>query len=109
MLRVLRLLLLLISLAVFVFALLSGAESGSWQDVLANSPNAWPWLLLLGLNYLAWKRPKVAALLITAFGLFATYFFNFTGGRFYPLVFALTLSIVLIGVLLGYRTMIKKQ
>ena len=102
MLRGLNITLLLISLLVFAFALVSGAEGKAWYAILSNSPNAWPWLLLLLLNYFAWKKPKVAGVLVTLFGLAATYFFNFGGGKFYPLVFGVTMLITLIETLQVY-------
>lgn len=102
MIRGLNIGLLLISLLLFVFALLSGAEGKGWHAILSNSPNAWPWLLLLLLNYLVWKKPKIAGVLIIIFGLAATYFFNFRGGKFYPLVFGVTILITFIGGLQVY-------
>ena len=101
-LKTLNILLLFISSVLFFFALISGAEDLSFQAILSNSPNAWPWFLLLLLNILAWKRPKIAGVLITLFGLLSTYYFNFTFGRFYLLVFVITLAITLIGMSLFF-------
>lgn len=53
--KIARTLLLAITTIVFVFALVSGSESygGGLIGIIKNSPNAFPWLLLFGLNYLA--------------------------------------------------------
>ena len=49
--------LLIIGVLIFIFALLSGAESkgGGVVGIIKNSPNALPWVFLLVLVYVAWK------------------------------------------------------
>jgi hypothetical protein len=103
-LRAIKIVLLLISLLLFAFAVVSGAEGNDVSSILRNSPNAWPWLILLLLNYWAWKKPLIAGVLITIFGLFSIYFFNFTGSSFYPIVFFVTVLITLLGVSLLFLT-----
>jgi len=92
--------LLVIGLLVFIFALLSGAESfgGGISGVIQNSPNALPWLFLLLLVYVAWKSELIGGILITGLGLFLVYFFNFSGLNFFLVTFILTLLITLLGI-----------
>lgn len=91
--------LLVIGVLVFIFALLSGAESkgGEVMGIIKNSPNALPWVLLLFLVYVAWKWELVGGIIITALGLFLFYFFNFAGNNFFLFTFILTLLIILLG------------
>jgi len=94
--------LLLFGVLVFIFALLSGAESygGGLQGIMKNSPNAVPWLVLLILVLVAWKWELAGGILITLSGLFLIYFFNFSGSDFWWSTFFLTLLIPLLGSLL---------
>jgi len=91
--------LLIIGVLIFIFALLSGAESkgGGVMGIIKNSPNALPWVLLLILVYVAWKWELVGGIIITALGLFLFYFFNFAGNNFFLFMFILTLLIILLG------------
>jgi len=91
--------LLIIGVLIFIFALLSGAESqgGGVMGIIKNSPNALPWVLLLVLVYVAWKWELVGGIIITALGLFLFYFFNFAGNNFFLFTFILTLLIILLG------------
>lgn len=93
---------LLISSWILLFALVSGAEENSLKGIIQNSMNAWPWALLLFLNFLSWKKPLLAGVLITLFGLVSTYFFSFDRGDFHPFVFTMTVGITLVGLLQSY-------
>jgi len=66
-----RIILLLVSLFWFVFALLSGAEElgGGLKGIIMNSPNALPWLLLFVFVYVVWKWELIGGILITIFGI----------------------------------------
>ena len=99
-----QILLLLITALVFVFALLSGSEGygGGFMGIVKNSPNALPWLLLFGLNYLVWKKELIGGVILTLFGLFITYLFNFSGPNFWWSTFIMTSSITLLGVIFIY-------
>ncbi len=99
--RTSQILLFAITTLVFVFALLSGSESfgGGFMGVVKNSPNTLPWLLLFGLNYLVWKKELLGGIILTIFGLFITYFFNFNGGNFDIIVFSMTTLITLLGII----------
>lgn len=93
--------LLIIGITVFVFALLSGAETygGGLMGVFQNSPNALPWLTLLLMLGFAWKMELVGGILITAFGLYLMYYFNFGTPNFFWFTFVLTLGITVLGAL----------
>ena len=71
-----KLILFFLSLMIFIFSLLSGAGDygGGLKGILMNSPNSLPWLLLLGLNYLLFKKEILGASLIVALG-YLFYFF----------------------------------
>ena len=73
-----RTILLILSSFWFVFALFSGAEEygGGLKGVLMNSPNALPWLLLLLLVYIAWKKELIGGSLITLIGFLSIAFFK---------------------------------
>lgn len=102
--KIARILLLAITTIVFVFALFSGSEEygGGFIGVIKNCPNAFPWLLLFGLNYLAWKRELVGGSTIAVFGLMISWFFNFSSGSFDVIVFAMTSLITILGFIFIY-------
>jgi hypothetical protein len=102
--KIARILLLTITTIVFAFALLSGSEEygGGFMGIIKNSPNTLPWLLLFGLNYLAWKRELVGGSIIAVFGLTISWFFNFSGGRFDIMVFSMTSLITILGFIFIY-------
>ena len=55
-----------------VFALLSGTNEygGGIGGLIKNSPNALPWIVLLGVNYIAWKKEIAGGVIILLIGLF---------------------------------------
>lgn len=91
--------LLLLSVLIFIFALLSGAEEygGGFMGVMKNSPNALPWLVLLLLVLFAWKNELLGGILITALGVYFVYYFNFSGPNFWISTFLATLLIPVLG------------
>ena len=99
-----RILLFTITTLVFVFALLSGSEAygGGFWGIIKNAPNALPWILLFALNYLVWKKELIGGVVLTLFGLFITYLFNFSGPNFWWSTFIMTSSITLLGVIFIY-------
>ena len=68
--------LLLFSILIFVFALLSGASGNGIEGVIRNSPNALPWLLLLVFNFVAWKWELIGGIIIVLFSIFAFFAFD---------------------------------
>ncbi|HIE74271.1 MAG TPA: hypothetical protein EYQ06_08435 [Flavobacteriales bacterium] len=101
--RFARYTLLTITSLVFVFALLSGSEDygGGLMGIVKNSPNALPWLLLFGLNYLVWRKEFLGGIILTIFGIAITIFFN-SGPNFWWSTFTLTNLITLLGIVFIY-------
>lgn len=93
---------LLISSWILFFALVSLAEENSLKGIIKNSMNAWPCVLPFFLNFLSLKKPLLAGLLITLFGLISTYFLSFDSGEFHPFVFTMTVGITLVVLLQLY-------
>jgi hypothetical protein len=93
--------LLLLSVLVLIFSLLSGSEAygGGFSGVMKNSPNSLPWLLFLVLVIISYKKSVLGGFLIMIFGAIITYFFNFTGGNFFLTTFIVCLLIVFLGLL----------
>ncbi len=60
-----------------VFALLSGAENTNGiKGILLNLPNVAPWLLVWGVVFIAWKKPKIGGVLFLALAIISVIFFN---------------------------------
>lgn len=99
--NIIRWVLLLFSVGMFLFALLSGAEGfgGGAMGIIRNSPNALPWLLLLVLVYIVWKSELVGGLLLLAFGIGAIFFFNLLTQGWLPFA-VIGLPPMVLGVLL---------
>jgi hypothetical protein len=64
------LLLMVWSITLFLFALMSGAEAsdGTVAGIVANAPNALLWLVPIVLIYVTWKRQIIGGLLFFLFG-----------------------------------------
>ena len=94
-------LLTILAVLVVAFALVSGSEDygGGIEGVIQNSPNALPWLTLLALVILAWKKELLGGIMITLLGIGLAIFFN-TGSNFFLSTFILTLLIPLLGIAL---------
>ncbi|MEM7187074.1 MAG: hypothetical protein AAF466_10480 [Bacteroidota bacterium] len=91
--------LFILGMLVFVFSLISGSEE---VGLLQNSFNGIPWLALLILIFIAFRRPVLGGLLVVLYGLGLVYFFNFRGVNFFLTTFIITMIIPLLGfVILG--------
>lgn len=103
--------LVLLSLSFFLvgFSLLSGSEEygGGLNGIIANSPNALPWLLLLGLNYLVYKWEKVGSIAIIFLGIFTVYFFNALQNPF--VLFVISIPLIILGGFLLLTSFYNKQ
>ena len=66
------------SVTLFLFALMSGAEAsdGTVEGIVANAPNALPWVIPIVLIYVTWKRQVIGGALFFLFGLATILFFN---------------------------------
>ena len=108
-----RILLLIITIFWGVFALLSGASEygGGITGIIKNSPNALPWLVLLIINYLAWKRELIGGIIVLSIALFFSFFFRiWTRGNVFVIV-AIFVPLALSGVLFitNFLLLRKKQ
>jgi len=94
---------IIIGSLVFVFALLSGSENneGGISSIIKNSPNAFPWLVFLGLIWFASRKELIGGSIILSLGLYMLYHFNvFSDPNIAPLIIsALVISIGLLFVL----------
>lgn len=83
-----------------IFALVSGAESGSnsFKSILTNSPNALPWLLYVLLVILAKRNGKIITVALLIYTIAILYFFNFSGSNFFLITFIFTLGICLLAI-----------
>jgi len=99
--RIALLLLLILSSVIFLFALVSGAETfgSGFSAIVQNSPNTLPWLGLLVLVWVARRNKATGGLLIGVFGLIITWFLNFRGQNFFLITFVICLSITFLGFL----------
>ncbi len=95
----------------FIFALISGSEEygGGFMGIIKNSPNALPWLLLLALIFLAWKKELVGGIIITVLGILMLYFFNFRGPNFFVSTFILTCIVIILGSFFILSTYLRRQ
>lgn len=71
------LVLLLWAVSLFLFALLSGTDSygSTFREIIANAPNALPWLIPIILSYVTWRRQVLGGTLFILFGLATILFF----------------------------------
>ena len=101
-----RIVLLILSVGVFVFALVSGSESmgGGVKGVLKNIPNTFPWALLILAVLSSYKWPKLGSLFSLFFSLVLMYFLNFSGGNFFLSTFVLCLLLVFLSFTLVLTT-----
>ena len=99
--RIAKVLLLFITSIIYIFALISGSEDlgGGFIGILRNFPNTLTWILLFSINYLVWKNEMIGGIILIAFGLLITWFFNFTGPNFWWFTFTLTSLLTIFGVI----------
>ena len=82
------------------FALVSGANLDEGiNGLIANAANMLPWVVLAIFLAVAWKSELVGGILITLFGAYILYYFNFSGPNFFMATFILTSIVLLCGIL----------
>ncbi|MBT5022197.1 hypothetical protein HOK51_05380 [Candidatus Woesearchaeota archaeon] len=103
-------LLSLFSVLIFLFSLFSGAEKygGGFKGILMNIPNALPWLVLMGLIYVAWKWELIGGFIIVLFGIFSMIFFDFFNSNSMGGFFVIALPLILIGCCFIFRWYVGK-
>ncbi|MBT8376935.1 MAG: hypothetical protein HKN99_01550 [Winogradskyella sp.] len=94
--------LIFVLVPLLLFSLVSGTEGGDngIYDIIKNSPNAIPWVILIALLFLSKSRSKLAGVLITLIGIGVVYFFNFSGPNFWWITFIVTCLIPVFGLLI---------
>lgn len=65
------------------FAALSGSElyGGGFKGIIKNLPNTLPWIAIIVINVLAWKKEVLGGILLILSGLFLGYFFGVHEGN----------------------------
>lgn len=101
-----RIVLLILSVGVLIFALISGSESlgGGIRGMLKNIPNTLPWAVLIVAVLSSYKWPKAGAVLALLVSLLLMYFLNFSGGNFFMSTFVLCLLLVFLSFTLVITT-----
>ena len=102
---------LIITLFWGIFALLSGANDygGGIIGIIKNSPNALPWIVLLGVNYIAWKWEITGGVIILLIGLSLSFFFNMWSERGLFLIGIIFLPIEIAGILFVINGILKRK
>ena len=104
-----RIIILVVAIFSFVFALLSGSEryGGGIKGILMNSPNALPWLVLFLFVWVAWIWEKIGGWFFVSFAIFSAFFFKVYEN---PVVLLLvTLPILLVGILFLVSSKLNKK
>ena len=101
-----RIVLLILSVGVLIFALLSGSESmgGGIKGLLKNIPNTLPWAVLILAVLSSYKWAKAGSLISLLVSLGLMYFLNFSGGNFFLSTFVLCLLLVFLSFTLVLTT-----
>lgn len=91
--------LLILSILLFGFALISGSEDygGGLKGIIKNSPNTIPWVGLILLIIVAWKRELTGGILIVFVGICIVYLLNFSHPNFFWITFLVTMTIPILG------------
>ncbi len=97
--RMARILLLVLAILAFTFALLSGAgQAGEGiSGIIMNSPNAIPWLVLFVFVLIAWKWELTGGFLIVAMGVASIFFFDTFKENRWLVLFFISLPLLVLG------------
>jgi hypothetical protein len=90
-----KVLLLVMAISFFVFALMSGSANGG---VLRNIPNSLPWILLIIFSIIAFRWQILGGVLIILFGIFTILFFGAL--EFLWILFVISLPLIVLGLIL---------
>jgi uncharacterized membrane protein len=99
--KVARFSLLFYGTLIFIFSLLSGAEDygNGVTGIIKNIPNSFPWLLLLVLLWISWKKELLGGILLIVLGLTMLIFFVVSSNKFHFAAFMVVLPVTIEGVL----------
>lgn len=91
-----RIVLLFLAVLLFVFSLLSGAESlgGGVKGIVNNFPNTLPWIILLVAVFVSFKWELIGGIIILLMGIFTIFFFNAFENLFVLLVISIPLIVL---------------
>lgn len=91
-----RIVLLVLAVLIFVFSLLSGAESlgGGMKGIVNNFPNTIPWIFLLIAVFITFKWELAGGLIILIIGIFTIFFFNALENLFVLFVISIPLIVL---------------
>lgn len=96
-----KIILLVISVSLLGFALMSGAEdAGFWKNI----PNGLPWMILLMFVLIAFRKQVLGGILIILFGVFTIIFFSAL--QFLWILFLISLPLIFLG---GVLTLLKNK
>jgi hypothetical protein len=98
-----RILLLVMTMGLIVFSLMSGSEN---SGVLKNTPNVLPWILLLVFAFIAFRWQILGGILVVLFGIFTIFFFSAL--EFLLILFVVSLPLIAIGLILTLSGLLKK-
>ncbi|MBD3247719.1 hypothetical protein GF382_00320 [Candidatus Falkowbacteria bacterium] len=107
-----RTVLFILALSALVFSLFSGIEEagGGISGLINNGPNALPWLILFIFVFVAWKWELLGGFLIVAMGVFSIFFFDTFNRDSWPILFIVSLPLLLSGgFLIGAWGLTKKN
>jgi hypothetical protein len=90
-----KVLLLVMAISLFVFALMSGAGH---SGILRNIPNSLPWILLIILACLTFRWQILGGVLVILFGIFTILFFSAL--EFLWILFIISLPLIILGSIL---------
>ena len=92
---------LILGITIFIASFIFGADDygGGIKGIIKNAPNALPWAGLLLIILIAWKWELAGGILLTIFGIWLVYFFNFSGPNFWWATFIVTLLFPIFGIL----------
>jgi hypothetical protein len=95
-----RIVLLFLAVLLFVFFLLSGAESlgGGMKGFVNNFPNTIPWIFLLIAVFITFKWELAGGLIILIMGIFTIFFFNALENLF--VLFGISIPLIVLAKLL---------
>lgn len=100
----LKIILLLMAVCLFAFALMSGSEN---SGTLKNIPNSLPWLLLLIFACITFRWQILGGILVILFGIFTILFFSAL--EFLWILFIISLPLIIFGSILALSGFLKSK
>ena len=100
---------LLFTVVVLVFSILSGAKGSGFKDVLLNIPNAFPWIILLGLFVVSFELRKIGAYLLIVYALLLGFFFKVYNNWQVFFIFILPIIFLAVMILISNWVIKKKR